>query len=421
MSPNQPGPYQSKFLSFAVRQTRQWLDQGRVALRRFAIAANWTAQILLHTVFVGVQAIRLAGAVVKQGIALGMAEPLTAEEAGTGGAGEPTSLLTADTPIQRTLQILQTIPLETDLPVLAESPASSLVAMPAPVPGTIVINTIARIVRTFRSRSHSLTSPLPHLSAPQTTDAHYIHAIASLLETRTLVLVSNQNQILDILTLEQQTHLRQRIAWETAHYGRYLRLRQEYRRALFQLNPENSTFISARQALLPKSLVAPVQRFLSAWKPLALLRGATEDGSRALLKPSANIISPIVSASKPTGEAIVTPTNSPVDMPVAYSFWDMSLSKELPETGGLAASGEASAVQAPSWDYIDIQATPIGYVLAPFDAFLRWVDRGLLWLEEQIAHLWQPDQWLADWPQNQVGNWFIRLKNWFRQLISRFF
>ncbi|MFP4120592.1 hypothetical protein [Coleofasciculus sp.] len=51
-----------------------------------------------------------------------------------------------------------------------------------------------------------------------------IQDLASLLPTRTLVLVSIANEILDILTPEQQQKLAARISWELANLYRQWRL-----------------------------------------------------------------------------------------------------------------------------------------------------------------------------------------------------
>lgn len=39
-------------------------------------------------------------------------------------------------------------------------------------------------------------------------------------------------------------------------------------------------------------------------------------------------------------------------------------------------------------DYIDTQATPIGYIKSPLTKFLEWLDTGIVWLEKQLATFW---------------------------------
>ncbi|PSB65499.1 hypothetical protein C7B61_11200, partial [filamentous cyanobacterium CCP1] len=50
------------------------------------------------------------------------------------------------------------------------------------------------------------------------SDSSPIQGIASLLETRSLILVFTENQLLDILTPDQQTQLYRRMVWELADY-----------------------------------------------------------------------------------------------------------------------------------------------------------------------------------------------------------
>lgn len=96
----------------------------------------------------------------------------------------------------------------------------------------------------------------PDRVAPLMTDASlvaasqavYIRGIATLLDNRsqqhkpqTLVLVTSENVLLDILTPAQQDRLRQRLAWEIAHYRRYWELRQMTARVFEPIAPAPAT------------------------------------------------------------------------------------------------------------------------------------------------------------------------------------
>lgn len=80
------------------------------------------------------------------------------------------------------------------------------------------------------------------------SQAVYIRGIATLLDHRsqphspqTLVLVTSENVLLDILTPTQQDRLRQRLAWEIAHYRRYWELRQMTARVFKPIAPAAKT------------------------------------------------------------------------------------------------------------------------------------------------------------------------------------
>ncbi len=192
MSSLQSGPYQSKAFSYVVRHTRQWIDQGKIALRRLRITASWTAQILLYPIYIGFQAIRLTGAQLRQAIELSLPSLNPKKDVAPIPAPSPTVSLTVDTPIQQALLTVQNFSLPITLPIQLEQ--------------------------------HSLV-------------VQSVRGVASRLETRSLVLVTSQNQILDLLTPQQQEQLAQRIEWEIARYERYQQFQQVIRGAVVRLRP----------------------------------------------------------------------------------------------------------------------------------------------------------------------------------------
>ena len=50
-----------------------------------------------------------------------------------------------------------------------------------------------------------------------------------------------------------------------------------------------------------------------------------------------------------------------------------------PQTQGVEAK--------PNW--LEAQATAIGYVKHPLEVILEWLDRAMVWLEEKILIVWQ--------------------------------
>lgn len=318
MSVSQPGPYQSRVLRGVVRQARQWADQINIALRQLRNTADWAAQLVLFPIYVVFQSVRLAGAQVRQAVGLGLpalqaiAQDITAQGVKQTLSGSVDSL-TADTPIQQVLLTVQRFSLSIDLPVLLDQtvPPETISTADHFAPEFtlrsfrgLVVSTlrtwVQRLVRKpqpaeqtgpstvgFMELAPASGGQRPQPQAGQISCANvFVRGIASLVETKTLVLITNQNQVLDVLTTEQQIQLRQRIAWETAHYGRYLRLRQATRQAL-----------RSRLASENPHLLLPVRLFrrLMGWvqtSPLAIAANLFQESSLPALtgtQPSASL------------------------------------------------------------------------------------------------------------------------------------
>jgi hypothetical protein len=410
--------------------------------------ANWTAQILLYPIYMMFQTVRLVGASLKQAIALEATTPPSHP-----ASGQPTAILSADTPIQNALQAVQGFTLETELPVWVD-PLSTI---PIPVQPSHWSKRLLRIGTHFlhllRSTPSASPTQLPHSATPSSPA---IQAIASLLQTRTLVLVTNQNQVLDILTPEQQDQLRRRIAWETAHYGRYLHLRQVRRQTFARLEQKP---VANNHVILPVRLLQRGFRALMAWvqsSPLAVganlfreadlaslppvrkeftsrpallptkgLRGLLQAWNpRALLRESESP-SP---AGSTTSQVGLTTTSGAIAPAMSFSVLamtttDSTFSGDLAETGSATSGGESCLNPTVTWDYIDTEATPIGYVLEPLDQLLRSVDQSLLWLERQLNHFWTwlgQRQWLVSlWRQLWHEEWLIQFWQRVRRILQR--
>lgn len=605
MSLFQSGPYQSKVLSFVVRQTQRWVDQGSVALRSLKITLSWTAQILLYPIYAVFQTVRLAGAKVQQVLELGSSgsnpSPTDAPESPTSCPTQP-GLITADTPLEQVLQMIQGLELPVALPIRlpASSARSALMSSqdidgsganhPEPCLITVVTaalqsqdgaqaeatmnratvavrgiatlldtrslvlvtpqnqildilnpdqqrylqqriiwevaqygrdrriqqstrrllerlhvpavadwllasrQTVQRCLNGFRSRSaqpipghnsdlpiqqalltvqeFSLSGRIPvllpasdvqgtvvdttpvlpaagkviHALPKQMQSGHgavplveaaavFIQGLATVLETRSLVLVTNQNQILNVLTAEQQAHIQQKIIWEVAHYGRYLQIRQATQRALSRVHPspEDSPVlppVRAFQQLMawvqsgPVAIAANVFReaalpqenhwaphsatalppssspgFSITADPLRAWKGAQHHLARLSFSLANSLPVPRMNPATTVGAIalvpdfpLVPPVSPPVAAPVAgkQSQRKTALSPggtRVTQAGIARRATEGAAVPRP--EYIDTQATPVGYVQPLWKKFLRGLDQLLLWLESAIVALWK--------------------------------
>ncbi|MBW4620797.1 MAG: hypothetical protein KME17_15755 [Cyanosarcina radialis HA8281-LM2] len=178
MSSDSPGPYKSRLFNFLNRKSIDWQDRLGQTWRNAKLAAVWGVQVLFYPIYLLVQTGRLTGYELKQSIgrAWKQLQPAT--------SSLPEEIFpAADTPIQRVLQALNT------------SDIGNRLALPS-------------------------TSPTP----PEfSLTRQVIVGLASLLTTRSLVLVTTENQIVDILTPEEEQKLRQRLIWEIAAYWHHWR------------------------------------------------------------------------------------------------------------------------------------------------------------------------------------------------------
>ena len=257
------GRFQSHLFNFVSKQARKIADQTKKVVRHLKVATIWGTQILLYPIYVLVQSTRLIGQQIGQTVRRSRLHLSKVSDP------SPTSeFLTVDTPIQRVLTAAQ----ESWLLTSAEStdPES--------------VQSLAQISASSLAK---------------------IQGIASLIPTRKLVLVTIANQIMDVLTIEQQDHLSQRIIWEVANYWRYWR-----RHYIAQAHPTLLLPLEDRSTLLP-----PVRVFrqLMAWM---------QSGSIAI---AANLFQESALVTQPTLDWFTT------DLPLS-AFNPVGLIPRIPTT-----------------------------------------------------------------------------------------
>jgi hypothetical protein len=223
MSPS--GRYQSRLFNFLSRQSLRIRDRSSQTWRQVKVATAWGVQILLYPIYVGFQTSRLVGKQIQQTVKQTLPRLEEAKQSiqRVTQPSEPSSVFAADTPIQNVLEAVQTF---------ARSLPASQVVQLADLEAVDTVEVQAS-EGSLAVAPRSLVSPAPSESglaadsrAITASAAHLstaIQGVASLLETRKLVLVTRQNQILDILTGQQHLQLQRRIVWEIAHYWRQQR------------------------------------------------------------------------------------------------------------------------------------------------------------------------------------------------------
>lgn len=225
------GPYQSQLFNFLNRQTQKFADRTATLLRHAKVAAIWGTQIVLYPVYAVFQTVRLAGRQLGQSVERSLIRlQLRQFQSEAPSSTDPDVLLVSDLPIQKVLVSVKRALLKGgDLP--DGEPRSALVW-------------IGRAFLFFKPRSSDLVPANPYT----------IQGIASLVDTRNLVLVLEGNIIFDTLSDEQKRQIERRIVFELARYWRW-------RRKLY-LQPAPLSLPADRETLIP-----PVRVFrqLMAW------------------------------------------------------------------------------------------------------------------------------------------------------------
>ncbi|NEU73954.1 hypothetical protein PI95_015660 [Hassallia byssoidea VB512170] len=201
--------YQSRLFNFVHRQSRRLGDRLNSTFRHLQVATKWSLQALLYSVVILVQ--QAVESVGKQ------LHPQTPQNRLHLEANNIRSQLetppAADTPIQRVLQALED-PFET-----ARQPDKGNV-------NTSFLGFWGFKFFPNQPSASSLTSDSTVTDIPK-RHLTTVQGIASQLENRNLVLVTADNQILDILTRQQQEKLQDRIIGEIADYWHYWQLATE--------------------------------------------------------------------------------------------------------------------------------------------------------------------------------------------------
>jgi hypothetical protein len=263
------GRYQSHLLSFLSRQRQKIADQTSVLLRHTKLATLWGAQILLYPVYALYQTTRLAGRQLQQTAQRAFLSLRFGTEAADAAQADRFEI---DASIERVLAAVHHV-VHPELPEFRERESSPIATSQWNL--GLLLRPVALVRRFFSPASVEIqeiqTDSAPGTMTPATaasltsqpsegttTPARLpIQAVASLIDTRNLVLVLEGNVIFDRLTPDQQRKIEQRIIFELATYWHWLRQRSFSSRSSTPLSLPNDR----------PTLLAPVRVFrqLMAW------------------------------------------------------------------------------------------------------------------------------------------------------------
>ncbi|TVP60308.1 MAG: hypothetical protein EA343_17805 [Nodularia sp. (in: Bacteria)] len=193
MSPGSSGRYQSRLLNFVHQQSRRLTQQWEHTYRHLQVATKWGVELLLYPVYVLLNPTESAG------------KTLEGKEPQTRLKLQPQAATTADTPIQQVLEAVKTLPSESET---AEPPKTS-------APLKFVGFLRSKLFRHPPSELSNISENSPSNIQPYLP---VMRGIATNLVSRNLVLVTADNEILDILTPQQQAKLADRIICEVGNY-----------------------------------------------------------------------------------------------------------------------------------------------------------------------------------------------------------
>lgn len=202
MSSASSGRYQSRLFNFIHRQSRRLTQKCDRALGQLRVTTSWLGIGLygLYSLF------QSTSSVAKQlHQAVQQLPKLPANN-----PPQITTPPTSDTPIRQVLLAVNTPSEETSLNLSAHKKSSNFLAFLAFWRFELLPNN--------SKNPSSLTYPSISINHPD------IQGIATQLSSRNLVVVTKQNEILDIFTFQQQQELQERIIDEVAQYWRYQRL-----------------------------------------------------------------------------------------------------------------------------------------------------------------------------------------------------
>jgi hypothetical protein len=263
MSSGSSGRYQSRLFNFVHQQSRRVTQQWEHTFRHLQVATKWGVEALLYPVYLLFQSSESSGKTLQT------KEPQTRLKLQPNDTDFQSEIPNADSPIQKVLEAVNY--------VLSDKAVST------PTKTSETFNPLALLgIFWFKFVDKNSTNNVSYIESSIITEnkagivnslqldnalnQHLpaVRGIATNLMNRSLVLVTTENEILDILTPQQQAKLEDRIINEVANYWQYWRLiiaKKETElipqidRLLAKLTDGNTTKISALAEGISKDLI----------------------------------------------------------------------------------------------------------------------------------------------------------------------
>lgn len=330
MSSNYTNRYQSKLFNFVHQQYRRLTAQWENGVRQLQATTMRGVETLLYQLF-----------------------PLDISPGKRLQAQTPPSV---DAPIQRVLETVKN---------------SSL---------TTTTNPIAYLVSFFRPNQSTAT--INH-------NLPMVQGIAINLENRHLVLVTRDNQILNILTPQQQAKLAARITEEVAEYRRF-QLKEAH--LLPEINRILANLTGSNYSLNPGGVLIFLDATIARWEAQSVTTQTLN--IQALIEAALNYFfgdgKERKIESKPNNY-VLPPDSQPADSWLTWGDLYGNQIDQVNKSGFQSPIAQArrdnnnQIESKPDW--IEITATLLGYEKHPLEQLLQWLDHAMLWLEQLLLNI----------------------------------
>ncbi|MBN3897294.1 MAG: hypothetical protein HWQ41_19055 [Nostoc sp. NOS(2021)] len=220
MSSGSSGRYQSRLFNFVHQQSRRVTQQWEHTFRHLQVATKWGVEVLLYPVYLLFQSSESSGKT------LHTKEPQIRLKLQPNDTDFHTETLpNVDSPIQHVLEAVNYLSSDetASTPAKTSEPFNPLAFLG--VSRLKFVDNNANLTQSSNITENQAGSlNRSHLENPLQHHLPIVRGIATNLMNRNLVLVTANNEILDILTPQQQAKLEDRIINEVAKYWQYWRL-----------------------------------------------------------------------------------------------------------------------------------------------------------------------------------------------------
>ncbi|MBD2259773.1 hypothetical protein [Pseudanabaena sp. FACHB-2040] len=369
--------FQSQTINRLLGTYHGWAQRAERVVRRLQVGAAWALQVTLYPVYVGFQAGRLIYRKIAAADPVGQLSRLRQRQPALHRAWiEPNQ---SDGPIKILLGWLQQ----------PSSPLFEGYLPPAPLKGLVLAAGQALDLSSSRLAKVSQRTR--------------IQGIATQLEDRSLVLVAAGNQLLNLLSIEEQAALSRAIAWLLAEQGHYHWRQQQRLQAgrlpLPSLNRRSWWPVQLFHHLMRWMMMGPVATMTDLFGEAEMVQHQRALRLLQSQNQARSHIQPLVMTETAFVETVpLLPAADPV---LTLPAMGRQGALELKQGSSIVSSegnpdGEVTVVSDrlittasethPIW--IEAKAVVVDYVDHPLVYLLRWIDKGLLWLESSAGQVW---------------------------------
>ncbi|BAY97891.1 hypothetical protein NIES37_18390 [Tolypothrix tenuis PCC 7101] len=241
MSSGSSGRYQSRIFNFVHQQSRRLTEQLEHTIRYVQVATKWGVELILYPIYLLLQPDQSSE------------RTLSSKEPPTRLQLEAETPPPSDTPIQNVLETVKNLPFTET----TTTPSNSISTVKKPL--VFLESLWLQFLPTSPSNNSTLSQSLTILENPVGSlnplpEYQMVQGIATDVENRNLLLITTNNETLDILTPQEQAKLEELIISEVANYWRAWRLLETKKQA--NLLPEIERLLTKLTGGKPEEIPA---------------------------------------------------------------------------------------------------------------------------------------------------------------------